>query len=141
MRRPTIAPAIAALLLAALAAAPLALPSPARAERLFLPREDEGPWLASDKTLHFAASFAIAVSCRVEGESEATTAGVTIGVGVAKEFYDATLRPARAGRISSWISWERRRVSSSSAPSTASERRLGGLPHRELDGEAGARAG
>src|SRR5512140_1317739 len=97
MRRPTIAPAIAALLLAALAAAPLALPSPARAERLFLPREDEGPWLASDKTLHFAASFAIAVSCRVEGESEATTAGVTIGVGVAKEFYDAALRPARAG--------------------------------------------
>jgi uncharacterized protein YfiM (DUF2279 family) len=97
MRRPTIAPATAAVLVAALLAAAVGLPQLARAERLFLPREYEGPWLASDKTLHFASSFAIAVSCRVEGQSEGASAGVTIGVGVAKEFYDATLRPARPG--------------------------------------------
>ena len=97
MRRPPLAAVAATALLAALAAAAVILPSPARAERLFLPRESEGPWLASDKTLHFAASFAIAVSCRVGGESEGTAAGVTIGVGVAKELYDATIRPASPG--------------------------------------------
>jgi uncharacterized protein YfiM (DUF2279 family) len=84
-------------MLVAVVAVAVGLPSAASAERLFLPREDEGPWLASDKTLHFSASFAIAVSCRVEGRSEATAAGMTIGVGVAKELYDATLRPAKPG--------------------------------------------
>ena len=85
------------LSIALLLAAAAALPAETHAERFFLPRESEGPWLASDKTLHFAGSFAIAVSCRVEGESEATAAGVTIGIGVAKEVYDATFRPARPG--------------------------------------------
>ena len=93
-RLPASVPGIAFVLLLAAAAA---FPAASRAERLFLPRESEGPWLSSDKTLHFSASFAIAVSCRVEGQSEAAAAGVTVGVGVAKELYDATIRPARPG--------------------------------------------
>ncbi|HET9951164.1 MAG TPA: hypothetical protein VFS09_05145 [Candidatus Eisenbacteria bacterium] len=97
MRRSPLASLAAALLVTAFAATAVTLPSSARAERVFLPRESEGPWLSSDKTLHFAASFAIAASCRVEGESEGTAAGVTIGIGVAKEVYDATFRPARPG--------------------------------------------
>ena len=93
----TFCPAPRRVALALLLAAAIGVPTASRAERLFLPREMEGPWLSSDKTLHFAASFAIAVSCRVEGRSEGESAGVTIGVGVAKEFYDATIRPARPG--------------------------------------------
>jgi len=88
---------VAALALLLAAAAAFCLPAETHAERFFLPRESEGPWLSSDKTLHFAGSFAIAVSCRIEGESEGTAAGVTMGLGVAKEIYDATLRPARLG--------------------------------------------
>lgn len=75
-----------------------ATPSSARAERFFLPLEREGGWLDSDKTLHFATSFVVAASWRVEGEREGTVAGLTIGLGVAKEVYDATFRPSRDGR-------------------------------------------
>lgn len=84
----------AVVLLAATALAPTL----ARAESFFLPLEQEGSWLGSDKTLHFAASFAIAASWRVEGEREETAAGLTISLGVAKEIYDATFRPAGHGR-------------------------------------------
>jgi uncharacterized protein YfiM (DUF2279 family) len=85
-------------LLVALAAAAALLPAPVRAERFFLPLEREGPWLASDKTLHFVGSFAIAASWRVEGRSEGEAAAYTLSLGVAKEIYDATLKPSRLGR-------------------------------------------
>ena len=75
-----------------------AAPSLARAERFFLPLQREGGWLDSDKTLHFATSFVVAASWRVEGEREETAASLTIGLGVAKEIYDATFRPSRDGR-------------------------------------------
>jgi len=71
---------------------------PARAERIFLPLDREGPWLASDKTLHFAGSFAVAASLRTEGRDEGSAVGVTLGLGVAKEIYDAAFKPARYGR-------------------------------------------
>ncbi|HEU4724193.1 MAG TPA: hypothetical protein VFU59_02735 [Candidatus Eisenbacteria bacterium] len=85
--------ATAAAALAILAAAP----PPARAERLFLPLDREGSWTASDKTLHFAASFAIATSLRIEGRDEGAAVGVTFGIGVAKEVYDATFKSAAHG--------------------------------------------
>jgi uncharacterized protein YfiM (DUF2279 family) len=80
-------------LLAALFAAALLSPLPARAGRLFLPLDREGSWHASDKTLHFAASAALAASFRIEGAREETAFRATIGIGVAKELYDATLKP------------------------------------------------
>ncbi len=85
----------AALLAAFAAASP---PTPARAERFFLPREREGGWLASDRPLHAAASAALAASFRVRGDREERAAALTIGIGVAKEVYDATLKPHRSGR-------------------------------------------
>ena len=89
------------LTLASLLAASLLAASPvpaAHAERLFLPLEREGSWLGSDKTLHFAGSMAIAASLRVEGRDEGSAVGVTIGLGVAKEIFDAAFKPARQGR-------------------------------------------
>ena len=70
----------------------------ARAERLFLPLDREGSWLASDKTLHFAGSFALAASLRIQGQEEGAALGMTFGVGMAKEIYDAAFKPARCGR-------------------------------------------
>lgn len=83
-------------LAASLAAATLA--TPARAERIFLPLDREGPWLGSDKTLHFAGSLAIAASLRIEGRDEGSAVGVTLGLGLAKEVYDTAFKPARHGR-------------------------------------------
>lgn len=71
---------------------------PARGEPLFLPLEREGSWIASDKTLHFAGSFALAASLRIQGQEEGTAVGVTFSAGMAKEIYDAMLKPARYGR-------------------------------------------
>jgi uncharacterized protein YfiM (DUF2279 family) len=88
--------ALAALLVASLSSAAGA--APARAERIFLPLDREGPWLGSDKTLHFAGSLAIAASLRIEGRDESSALGVTMGLGVAKEVYDAAFKPARYGR-------------------------------------------
>jgi len=88
--------ALGSLLAASLAAAALA--PPARAERIFLPLDREGPWLGSDKTLHFAGSLALAASLRIEGRDEGSAIGVTFGLGVAKEVYDAAFKPARHGR-------------------------------------------
>lgn len=81
-----------------IAATALLFPPGAHGDPLFLPLEREGSWLGSDKTLHFAASFAIAASWRVEGAPEGTAATATISIGVAKEIYDATFRPVRHGR-------------------------------------------
>lgn len=74
----------------------------AEASELFLPSADQGPWLAADKELHFAASAAIALSWRVEGESRGTALATTLGAGVLKEVYDATLKPRRMKRGASW---------------------------------------
>ena len=82
---------VAALLL-------VGLPAPGRAERLFMPREREGAWLAPDRQVHFAATLAISASLRVEGRSRIESAAGSFAVGVAKEFYDAALRPRRLGR-------------------------------------------
>lgn len=70
----------------------------ARAERIFLPLDREGSWTGSDKTLHFAGSFWMASALRVEGKDEGTAVGISFGVGVAKEVYDAAFKPARLGR-------------------------------------------
>ena len=89
------------LMLGSLVASCLAIAgpaAPARAERLFLPLDREGSWFASDKALHFAGSFALAASLRIEGQEEGTAVGVTFSVGVAKEIYDAAFKPARHGR-------------------------------------------
>ncbi len=64
----------------------------------FLQREREGSWLASDRQLHFAGSLAIAASLRVEGRSRAEAVVGSFAVGVAKEIYDAALKPRRLGR-------------------------------------------
>jgi uncharacterized protein YfiM (DUF2279 family) len=85
-------------LLLALCVASLLAPLPTRADPLLLPREREGSWLASDKTLHFAGSAALALSAQVEGRRECAALGFAVGIGVAKELYDATLKPRRAGR-------------------------------------------
>ncbi|HSQ58899.1 MAG TPA: hypothetical protein VLT84_00455, partial [Acidobacteriota bacterium] len=89
--------AIAAAFLPALLAGAVAA-SDARAERLFLPLDREGAWLAPDKTLHFAASAALAVSFRVEGTREESAFRYTVGLGVAKEVFDAAFQPARERR-------------------------------------------
>ena len=78
----------------------LAMPSSARAEPLFLPASEQGAWTASDKQLHFAASFAIAASLSVKGWSEGESVGATVGIGVLKEAYDATLKPSRVKGVS-----------------------------------------
>ncbi|HEU4333365.1 MAG TPA: hypothetical protein VFT32_02620, partial [Candidatus Eisenbacteria bacterium] len=89
--------ACAAVIVLALLAGTLGA-AEARAERIFLPLDREGAWLAPDKTLHFAASAAIAVSFRVEGSREEAAFRYTIGIGVAKEVFDAAFQPARERR-------------------------------------------
>jgi uncharacterized protein YfiM (DUF2279 family) len=89
----------------AFAAAALAfalLAGPAAADPLFLPPADQGSWLASDKQLHFAGSFAIAASLRVEGQRRSTAIAATFSVGLLKEAYDVALKPRRMGRGASW---------------------------------------
>jgi uncharacterized protein YfiM (DUF2279 family) len=78
----------------------VATPCVARAEPLFLPASEQGGWTAPDKQLHFAASFAIAASLSVTGWSEGESVGATIGIGVLKEAYDATLKPSRVKGVS-----------------------------------------
>jgi uncharacterized protein YfiM (DUF2279 family) len=64
----------------------------------FLPLKREGAWLASDRQLHFGACLAIAASLRVEGRPRAQSAAGAFAVGIAKEIYDAKLKPRRLGR-------------------------------------------
>jgi uncharacterized protein YfiM (DUF2279 family) len=94
--------AVAALAaLAAMAVAGLACglaPTAARAEPFFLPLDREGAWAAPDRQVHFAGSLAIAASIRVEGRSRAESVAGSFAVGVAKEIYDAALKPRRLGR-------------------------------------------
>jgi uncharacterized protein YfiM (DUF2279 family) len=71
-------------------------PGPARAS-ILLPREEEGSWLAADHELHFAASLGMAASLRVEGRDRGSTLALTVGIGLLKEAYDATLKPRRIG--------------------------------------------
>lgn len=87
------------ILAAALTAAgiPLGAP-PARADPFLLPLRDEGCWTAPDRQVHFAGSLAIAASLRVEGRSRVESVAGTVVIGVAKEIYDATLKPRRLGR-------------------------------------------
>jgi len=90
-------------ILVILAAAAAALPcAPASTAPIFLSSAEQGPWLASDKELHFAGSLAIAASLRVEGESRRTAIAGTFGVGLLKEAYDVALKPHRSGRGASW---------------------------------------
>jgi uncharacterized protein YfiM (DUF2279 family) len=95
LRRLTARLGAGVLLGAALAAA--ATP-PAVADPFLLPREREGAWTAPDRQVHFAASLAIAASLRVEGRSRVQSIAGTAIIGVAKEIYDATLKPRRLGR-------------------------------------------
>jgi len=69
-----------------------------RPAHFFLPRYHEGPWLAPDRQLHFAGSLAIAASLRVEGRPRAESVAGSFAIGVAKEIYDAALKPSRLGR-------------------------------------------
>jgi uncharacterized protein YfiM (DUF2279 family) len=85
------------LLAAALA---LAAPRGARSEPLFLPASEQGGWTAADKQLHFAASFAIAASLSVKGWGEEESVGATIGIGLLKEAYDATIKPSKTKGVS-----------------------------------------
>ena len=75
---------------------------PASATPVFLSSAAQGPWLASDKELHFAGSLAIAASLRIEGQSRKTAVAATFGVGLLKEAYDVALKPRRMGRGASW---------------------------------------
>ncbi len=91
------------------AAAPLlallwfgAAAGPARAEPFFLPSAEQGSWLAPDKELHFAGSFAIAASLRIEGQRRRDAVAGTFAIGIAKEIYDATLKPRRLKRGAGW---------------------------------------
>ena len=78
----------------------LLLPRGVGAEPLFLPPSEQGGWTASDKQLHFAASFAIAASMSVKGWDEGESLGATIGIGILKEAYDATLKPSKPRGVS-----------------------------------------
>jgi uncharacterized protein YfiM (DUF2279 family) len=82
------------------AALVLAVPRGARAEPLFLPGSEQGGWTAADKQLHFAASFAIAASLSVKGWGEEESVGATIGIGLLKEAYDATIKPSKPRGVS-----------------------------------------
>lgn len=84
--------------LAAVTSAAHAAPRPAMSEPFLLPSEREGSWTAPDRQLHFAGSLAIASSLRIEGRDRADALALTVGIGVAKEIYDATLKPRRLGR-------------------------------------------
>jgi uncharacterized protein YfiM (DUF2279 family) len=77
-------------------------PLPIAADPLFLSSADQGPWLGTDKELHFAASLAIAASLRIEGRNEGTAVAATVGVGLLKEAYDVALKPRRLKRGASW---------------------------------------
>ena len=79
----------------------LALPRPAQAT-VFLSSAEQGSWTAADKELHAAGSLAIAASIRVTGRSEAESFTAAVSVGVLKEIYDATLKPAPSKRGASW---------------------------------------
>jgi len=59
-------------------------------------------WTAADKELHFAGSFAIAASLRAAGRADGESFGATVGIGVLKELYDATLKPRRTARRFDW---------------------------------------
>ena len=83
------------------AAALLALPGQARAT-IFLSSTEQGSWTAADKELHAAGSLAIAASIRVTGRSDAESFTAAVSVGVLKEIYDATLKPAPHKRGASW---------------------------------------
>ncbi len=89
-------------ILAFVTVASAGLSSPGAATPLFLSPADQGPWLASDKELHFAGSLAVAASLRVEGQSRRTAVAATFGVGLVKEAYDAAVKPRRMGRGASW---------------------------------------
>lgn len=89
--RPVLAGAFAAIFLAAGTA-------PAAADPFLIPCSREGAWTAPDRQVHFAASLAIAASLRVEGRSRLESVAGTAVIGVAKEIYDATLKPRRLGR-------------------------------------------
>jgi uncharacterized protein YfiM (DUF2279 family) len=78
--------------------AALLLPAVAGAEPLFLPCREEGSWLRADRQVHFGGSLAIAASLRVEGRSRAEAVAGTFAVGIAKEIYDAALKPKGLGR-------------------------------------------
>jgi uncharacterized protein YfiM (DUF2279 family) len=98
-RAPLLSGRALACALAAIAAIEVAdAPSRAVAERLFLPMEREGAWNAPDRQLHFGGSLAIAASLRVEGRARSEALALTLGIGAAKEIYDATLKPRRLGR-------------------------------------------
>ena len=102
MRRDRLRPARFALPLAAsalaLALAMAGASRPAAAEPFLLPMAREGAWTAPDRLLHFGGSLAIAASLRVEGRGRSESLGLTVGVGVAKEVYDAAFKPRRFGR-------------------------------------------
>ncbi len=88
-----------ALVAGLLAATLLAVaPRSASAARIFVPLDQEGSWTAPDKQVHFGACLAIAASLRVEGRSRTQSVVGSFTVGIAKEIYDATLKPRRLGR-------------------------------------------
>lgn len=92
LRRMRLVLLVGALLLAQ------SLPAAAAAEPLFLPRDQEGAWLRADRQVHFAGSLAISASLRVQGSSKEEALVGTFAIGIAKEIYDATLKPKRLGR-------------------------------------------
>jgi uncharacterized protein YfiM (DUF2279 family) len=75
-------------------------PCGVRAEPVFLSASEQGGWTAADKQLHFAASFAIAASLSVKGWDEGESVGATIGIGILKEAYDATIKPSKPRGVS-----------------------------------------
>jgi uncharacterized protein YfiM (DUF2279 family) len=85
-------------LAAVLVATALAAGRPAAADPFLIPCSREGSWTAPDRQIHVAASLAIAASLRVEGRSRLESVAGTAVIGVAKEIYDATLKPRRLGR-------------------------------------------
>ncbi len=102
-RHPPVRRALPLLLGLLVAASGAALAcAPAGAAPVFLSSAEQGPWLASDKELHFAGSLAIAASLRVEGQSRRAAIAGTFGVGLLKEAYDAAVKPRRMGRGASW---------------------------------------
>jgi len=82
----------------AAATAECAAPRAAAAEPFLLPLDRDGAWTAPDRQLHFGGSLAIAASLRVEGRRRSDALAMTLGVGIAKEVYDAAFKPRRLGR-------------------------------------------
>jgi len=91
-------PVARVVVLLALASVSIAAPAAALAKPFLLPLEREGSWVASDKSLHFAGSAALALSARAAGRGEEASFGISFGFGIVKEAYDATLKPAGPGR-------------------------------------------